>query len=168
MGAKLRIDVCLVSTNDISREGMTLILEKDGFNVVNSWESVDEIEPVKSSADFITILDCGPLASQLDAVERARNSLPSSRLVVVSEQFDLKTVIDCFSAGVQGYIIKSGRSTRMLAALRLVALVDRTTGHTSSPRPSPFPRGSWRPWSPASCAWWFQGPPAPVSQPPVR
>ena len=125
MGAKLRIDVCLVSTNDISREGMTLILEKDGFNVVKSWESVDEIEPVKSSAGFITILDCGSLAGQLGAVECARNILPDSRLVVVSEQFDLKTVIDCFSAGVQGYIIKSGRSTRMLAALRLVALGEK-------------------------------------------
>ncbi|WP_239016580.1 LuxR C-terminal-related transcriptional regulator [Sphingorhabdus pulchriflava] len=104
---------------------MTLILEKDGFNVVHSWESIDELEPVKSSNDFITILDCGSSASQVDAVERARNTLPSSRLVVVSEQFDLKTVIDCFSAGVQGYIIKSGRSTRMLAALRLVALGEK-------------------------------------------
>ncbi|RDV07242.1 DNA-binding response regulator [Sphingorhabdus pulchriflava] len=121
----MRIDVCLISSNDISREGMTLILEKDGFNVVHSWESIDELEPVKSSNDFITILDCGSSASQVDAVERARNTLPSSRLVVVSEQFDLKTVIDCFSAGVQGYIIKSGRSTRMLAALRLVALGEK-------------------------------------------
>jgi two-component system nitrate/nitrite response regulator NarL len=104
---------------------MTLILEKDGFNVVHSWESIDELEPVKSSNDFITILDCGSSASQVDAVERARSILPSSRLVVVSEQFDLKTVIDCFNAGVQGYIIKSGRSTRMLAALRLVALGEK-------------------------------------------
>jgi two-component system, NarL family, nitrate/nitrite response regulator NarL len=119
------IDVCLVSSNDISREGMALILDKEGFNVLSSWESVDELESEKSVTDFITILDCGSLSSQLGTVESARISLPNSRLVVVSEQFDLKTVIDCLSAGVHGYIIKSTRSTRMLAALRLVALGEK-------------------------------------------
>lgn len=119
------IDVCLVSPNDISREGMAIILDKEGFNVLSSWESVDDLASIESATDFITILDCGSLSSQLGAVEHARNCLPNSRIVVVSEQFDLKTVIDCLSAGVHGYIIKSTRSTRMLAALRLVALGEK-------------------------------------------
>lgn len=126
MGANnVTIDVCLVSSNDISREGMTLILDKEGFNVLSSWESVEELASEKSATDFITILDCSSLASQVTTVECAKNSFPNSRLVVVSEQFDLKTVIDCLSAGVHGYIIKSTRSTRMLAALRLVALGEK-------------------------------------------
>ncbi len=104
---------------------MSLILNKDGFNVLSTWEFVDELALVESATDFITILDCGSFASQLSAVECARNSVPNSRLVVVSEQFDLKTVIDCFSAGVYGYIIKSTKSTRMLAALRLIALGEK-------------------------------------------
>ena len=126
LGANIMaIDVCLVSSNDISREGMTLILDKEGFNVLNSWESVEELQSEKSAADFITILDCSSLANQVTTVECAKNSLPNSRLVVVSELFDLKTVIDCLSAGVHGYIIKSTRSTRLLAALRLVALGEK-------------------------------------------
>jgi two-component system nitrate/nitrite response regulator NarL len=119
------IDVCLVSSNDISREGMALILDKDGFNVLSSWETVDELASVDASNDFITILDCGSSDNQLRSVECARSSQSKSRLVVVSEQFDLKTVIDCLNAGVQGYIIKSTRSTRMLAALRLIALGEK-------------------------------------------
>lgn len=121
----MSIDICLVSSNDISREGMALILDKEGFNVLSSWESVDELASEKSDTDFITVLDCASLANQASAVECARTSLPNSRLVVISEQFDLKTVIDCLSAGVQGYILKSTRSTRMLAALRLVALGEK-------------------------------------------
>lgn len=123
--SNVSIDVCLVSSNDISREGMALILDKGGFNVLSSWETVDELASEKSSSDFITILDCGSLANQVSAVVCARNSLPNSHLVVVSEQFDLKTVIDCLSAGVHGYIIKSTKSTRMLAVLRLVALGEK-------------------------------------------
>lgn len=121
----MSIDICLVSSNDISREGIAIILDKEGFNVLSSWESVDELASENSDTDFITVLDCGSLANQVSAVERARTSLPNSRLVVISEQFDLKTVIDCLSAGVHGYIIKSTRSTRMLAALRLVALGEK-------------------------------------------
>jgi len=119
------IDVCLVSPNDISREGMALILRNEGFNVLNMWESVDELVSEKSDSDFITILDCGSVVGQLSTVALAKSSLPNSRLVVVSEQFDLKTVVDCLSAGVHGYIIKSTKSTRMLAALRLVALGEK-------------------------------------------
>jgi two-component system, NarL family, nitrate/nitrite response regulator NarL len=104
---------------------MALILDKEGFNVLSSWESVDELASEKSDDDFITIIDCGLLVSQLKAVECAKRNVPNSRLVVVSEQFDLKTVIDCLSVGVYGYIIKSTRSTRMLAALRLVALGEK-------------------------------------------
>jgi two-component system nitrate/nitrite response regulator NarL len=104
---------------------MTLILEKEGFNVLSSWETVDELKLVKPTGDYITILDCDSLAIQLAAVESAKTILPGSRVVVVSEQFDLKTVIACLGAGAQGYIIKSARSPRMLAALRLVALGEK-------------------------------------------
>jgi two-component system, NarL family, nitrate/nitrite response regulator NarL len=104
---------------------MALILDKDGFNVLSSWESVDELASENSNTDLIAILDCGSSVNQVSVVECARNRLPNSRIVVISEQFDLKTVIDCLSAGVHGYIIKSTRSTRMLAALRLVALGEK-------------------------------------------
>ncbi len=104
---------------------MALILEKEGFNVLNSWENVDDLASSDCSADFITILDCGSLEGQSKAVETARGKLPDSHMVVVSDHYDLKTVIDCIGAGVHGYIIKSTRSTRMLAALRLVALGEK-------------------------------------------
>jgi two-component system, NarL family, nitrate/nitrite response regulator NarL len=104
---------------------MALILEKEGFNVFNSWETVDDVVAMDSSSQFITILDCGSLDNQHSAVEVARKKLPHSRLVVVSDQYDLKTVIDCIGAGVFGYIIKSTRSTRLLAALRLIALGEK-------------------------------------------
>jgi two-component system, NarL family, nitrate/nitrite response regulator NarL len=104
---------------------LALILEKEGFSVLSCWESVEELASLEDANDFITILDCGSLTNQLVEVESARKFVPNSRLVVISENFDLKTVIDCLNAGVHGYIIKSTRSTRLLAALRLVALGEK-------------------------------------------
>lgn len=119
------IDVCLVSTNDISREGLNYILTREGFNVLGSGESIDELRNLAPAADFLMILDCFPLASQAGMVDRAKADLPASRVVLISDQFDLKTVIDCLNAGAAGYIIKYTKSTRMIAALRLVALGER-------------------------------------------
>lgn len=119
------IDVCLASASDISREGLTYILTREGFNVLVSGESIDELKTIAPTTDLLTIFDCFPLVSQAGMVERARTELPSSRIVLVSDQFDLKTVIDCLNAGAAGYIIKSSKSTRMIAALRLVALGER-------------------------------------------
>jgi two-component system, NarL family, nitrate/nitrite response regulator NarL len=124
-GLKVPIDVCLASTSDISREGLTYILTREGFNVLGSGESIDELRTMAPATDFLTIFDCFSLASQAGMVERAKVELPTSRIVLVSDQFDLKTVIDCLNAGAAGYIIKSTRSTRMIAALRLVALGER-------------------------------------------
>jgi two-component system nitrate/nitrite response regulator NarL len=111
--------------DDISREGLTFILEKEGFNILQSGESVDDLTCTTSAAEFLTILDCGTLVGQPGAVQRARERLSASRVVVVSDKFDLNTVIDCFNVGAHGYIIRSAKSNRMIAALRLVALGEK-------------------------------------------
>lgn len=121
----MSIKVCLVSSNDISREGLSIILEKEGIDVLETKESIEDLETVNATADLLTILDCDTLASQPGAVERARKRLPASRIVVVSDQFDMGTVIECFNFGAHGYIIKSTKSNRMIAALRLVALGEK-------------------------------------------
>lgn len=121
----MQIDVCLASKSDISREGLAYILKNEGFNVLVSVESFEDLVPAAPATDFLTILDCVPLPDQAGLVARASDEMPGSRIVMVSDQFDLKTVIDCLNAGVAGYIIKSTRSTRMVAALRLVALGEK-------------------------------------------
>lgn len=121
----MQIDVCLASKSDISREGLSHILRGEGFNVLASVESFADLVSAAPANDFLTIFDCVALDSQAELVAQARDELPGARIVMVSDQFDLKTVIDCLNAGVAGYIIKSTRSTRMVAALRLVALGEK-------------------------------------------
>lgn len=119
------IEVCLSSTSEISREGLAHILRREGFNVLVSVESIDELRTLAPATDFLNIFDGVSLANQAGTVARAREELPASRIVVVSDLFDLKTVVDCLNVGAAGYIIKSAKSSRMIAALRLVALGER-------------------------------------------
>jgi two-component system nitrate/nitrite response regulator NarL len=46
-------------------------------------------------------------------------------VIVLSNYFDLQTMIECFTQGAQGYIINSVKSARLLAALRLAALGEK-------------------------------------------
>lgn len=121
----MSIDVCLASTSDISREGLTNILSREGFNVVAAGETIEELVPLAPATDFLVIFDCFALSSQPGLVATCREEMPGARIVVVSDQFDLKTMIDCLYFGVAGYIVKSTKSVRMIAALRLVALGER-------------------------------------------
>jgi two-component system nitrate/nitrite response regulator NarL len=119
------IDVNLVSPNDISREGLAFILNKEGFNVLFATESIDENADIVRGADSITIFDNFSLTAQPGMVALAREKLPGSRVVVIADQFDLKTVIDCLHAGAVGYIVKSDKVSRIVVALRLVALGEK-------------------------------------------
>lgn len=118
-------EICLVCPNDISREGLSHILESEDFHVINSFENIDEISDTSSLSDALFIIDCISPEEQPRAVEVILSHAPSSRVVVLSETFDMKTMIECFNAGAQGYIIRTMKSPRLLAALRLAALGEK-------------------------------------------
>lgn len=118
-------DVFLVSSNDITRQGLAQILDSEGFSVRSSVETVFDLDDGSPNADDLLILDCAYTVDQGDAVADARSQQPESRIVVLSDRFDLRSVMDCINSGAQGYIVKSAKSMRMVAALRLVALGEK-------------------------------------------
>lgn len=118
-------ELCLVSGSDIFREGLTHILETEGFVVTQSVERVRDLINLDRESDQLLLLDCPLLEKQAERVEHAKQMYPSMSLVVLSDEYDPKVVIDCFNAGVQGYIIKSSKSDRIVAAFRLVALGEK-------------------------------------------
>ena len=121
----MAFDLCLVSGNDISREGLTHILESEGFNVVKSAENVRNLELEYEDTDALVVIDCPMLSGQSERVARARDMHADARVVVLSDEYDPRTIVDCFNAGAQGYIIKKVKSNRMVAALRLAALGEK-------------------------------------------
>lgn len=118
-------DVCLISLNDISREGLAQIVRSDGFSIVGSYRDFTEIRPDVIPEMAIVLIDSPESGSSPRLIETIKEALPLAIVVILADQFDLKEMVDCFHAGAQGYIIKSMKAEPLLAALRLAAIGER-------------------------------------------
>ncbi|MGE4303080.1 MAG: LuxR C-terminal-related transcriptional regulator [Novosphingobium sp.] len=117
--------VCLVGTNEISREGLAHFLRSDGFDVFCSVARLDEIAEESISTPFLAVIDAPEPSHQCDSVEELRAFAPNAMVVILAERFDLETMVSCFNLGAQGYIVKSMRSQPLVTALRLVSLGEK-------------------------------------------
>ncbi len=118
-------DLCLISPNDISREGLSHILNSAGFNIVATMQNVGELPGKALDDDFIALIDCPHAGEQYDAIDQVKLRHPSAKPVVLSEQFDVNAMIQCFDHGAHGYIVKTMRSEPLTTAFRLVALGEK-------------------------------------------
>lgn len=118
-------DLCLICPQDISREGLQSILSSDGFNIVHSCRSLTDLVDANIDSDFLAVIDLNDPDSELQAIESLRAHYPDAKVTLLVEQFDMAKMVQCFDAGVNGYIVKSIRSEPLITALRLVALGEK-------------------------------------------
>jgi two-component system, NarL family, nitrate/nitrite response regulator NarL len=116
-------DACLISPNEISRDGLSYILQSKQFNIIGSFSSVSEVSVLMP--DVLAVVDFPSTEDQLEAIEQLKALCPTVRAVVLSERFEIKSMIDCFAAGAYGYIVKSMKSMPLITALRLAALGEK-------------------------------------------
>lgn len=115
-------DIILVSPNDIARAGLSQILASEHFNIVGSFASISEVDESELPFGLLVAVDFCGSDHQVDTVQKLRQLNSSLKIVVLADQFDMRTVIDCFNIGVHGYIIKSMKSLPIIMALRLAAV----------------------------------------------
>lgn len=118
-------DVCLISPCDISREGLSNILQSEGFKVVGSFQDINEVDPDCVGPKVIAVVDCPDASEQSDTIDRLKVEYGCGIVVVLAERFDLKAMVDCFHSGAQGYIIKSMKALPLIASLKLAAMGER-------------------------------------------
>lgn len=118
-------DICLISPNDIMREGLAHILKSEEFNIVGSFNSINEIGEYELPSGLLVAVDIVESEIQVDSVMMLKTLSPNLKIVVLSNFFEMKTVINCFNAGAHGYIIKSMKSPPLIMSLRLAALGEK-------------------------------------------
>ncbi len=118
-------DLCLVSLHDISREGLHRILSSDGFNILISCRNVGRIIEANLDSDLSIVIDLQDKDAQMKAIEEVTAKYPLAKIAVLVEQFDMSSMVECFDAGVDGYIVKSMSSQPLITALRLVTLGEK-------------------------------------------
>lgn len=124
-GAAMINDVCLISPNDISREGLGFILKAEQFNIIGSYQGLPGIDQGLGDVEFLAIVDYPDPSDQADVAQQVKERFPGAIVTILAERFDLRAMVHCFNNGADGYIVKSMKSMPLIAALRLAALGEK-------------------------------------------
>src|SRR5262249_34929767 len=82
------------------------------------------------------------------ALSELRQEFPTQRIVVLADQDDRATILECLAAGASGYILKSGTLSQLLRAMETVlsggvyapaALAGAPVAHTRLPEATTSP-----------------------------
>ena len=117
--------VCVISANEISREGLAHLLSSEGFDVIYSGASIAEINEAMSSTQFIAVVDEPDPTQQCEAVYNLHASAPNAVAVILAETLDLDVMMSCFHAGARGYIVRATRAGPLMTALHMVAFGEK-------------------------------------------
>lgn len=124
-----RVNVLLLCRNSIIREGLSRILAEREFNILRSSSSsigltADVDCDPDRTPDLVLIDNC---AEECDAecIIELQARFPNSNLVMLSDRFDFKVMLQAFRLGIRAYIVKEISCERLVGTLRLVAMGER-------------------------------------------
>jgi len=116
--------VWLIDAHPLLRSGLRSQLEGRGFEVTAEAGTIDEITRNGSNGPtpHLIILD---FALGSDALVALKSAQPQSRTVIFAESAELSHLADMFSAGADGYLLKSISPNALIESLRLVTLGEK-------------------------------------------
>lgn len=118
------ISVLLVEDHALTRAGMQL-----AFKSTNEIKIVGEaangkqaVEMAQSLAPNVVLMDIGlPLMDGIAATKAIKQSLPNTRVMMLTSHSDDADLFSAFSSGADGYCLKDVESSALINAVRAVA-----------------------------------------------
>ena len=111
--------ILLADELTLVREGMlALCLAQPHYRVVAQCaDGATALRLIQTQRPDIAVLDINlPEIFTFEVVRRARESNPSTKIVVLSTRRDRKTVLEALRCGVSAFLIKSGPSNQLIEA----------------------------------------------------
>lgn len=122
-----RLRVGLVDDHNLMRDGLRLVLERSGIDVVG--ESVDAAGAFDLVARYepdIVLIDVSLGEDDgITVIRELRGRAPALRIVVVTMHRDAETVRQALYAGAAGYVVKGARAAELIDAIEAVARGER-------------------------------------------
>ncbi len=118
----MAIRVFLAENHFVVRQGLRLLLEREGFQVVgdasDGREAVRQIPELRPEAAVLDI--AMPLMNGIEAAHELRHSSPVTKIIVLTRHSDDQYVMAALRAGVRGYVLKDQVGTDLVQAIRQV------------------------------------------------
>lgn len=119
------VPTLLVEPNTLLREGLKRILSETPYSLCASGASLEEARRTwPPNADpFLLIIDAvSDHEAKCEQVAQVKAELPSARVVMLVDQYDLKRLLAAFKAGADAYLIKTVSCEVLVKSLDLVML----------------------------------------------
>lgn len=117
------IRVVLADDHAVVRDGVRLLLELEGFEVVGqAADGLEAVRLVRETNPEIAVLDRAmPLLNGVDAAREIRLACPATRLILLTMDTNETHLLEALRAGFRACVLKSFEARELIAALRAVA-----------------------------------------------
>ncbi len=119
----MAIRVMLADDHLIVRQGLSALLEQEGFDVVGQVSNGQEaVRLAGERGPDVAVLDFAmPLLNGLDAAREIVKADPRIRVVLLTMHTDDRYVLAALRAGVRGYVVKTQAASDLAQAIHDVA-----------------------------------------------
>jgi two-component system response regulator NreC len=116
------LKVLLADDHAVVREGLRILLEKEGFEVVaEASDGREAIRLCELHHPDVAVLDIGmPLLNGIDAAREITKSALRITVVLLTMHTEDHLVLESLRAGVTGYVLKTKASSELVQAIRAV------------------------------------------------
>lgn len=118
----MAVRVLLADDHEMVRQGLRILLEREGFQVVG--EASDGREAMKLCETHhpeVAVLDLSmPLLNGVDATREIMKSNPRTKVVLLTMHTEDHLIMESLRAGVTGYVLKTKAASELVQALRAV------------------------------------------------
>jgi two-component system nitrate/nitrite response regulator NarL len=115
----------IVEPNEIFRQGLIRVLSQAGCKECLGFESSEEMEKVAepSWSDSLFLVNFGQeVGSVARGVALLKVRRPRSRVVVLSEDYSHRQILEAIKAGASGYVLASMSGKALVKSLEVIAL----------------------------------------------
>jgi DNA-binding NarL/FixJ family response regulator len=116
------ITVVIADDHAVVRDGVKLLLELEGFEVVGlAADGLEAVKLVRALRPDVAVLDRAmPILNGVDAARDLRQASPGTRLILLTMDTDENHLLKALQAGFRGCVLKSYESRELVEAIRAV------------------------------------------------
>jgi two-component system response regulator NreC len=120
------LKILLADDHEIVRQGLTVLLEKEGMSVIAGVpDGREAVRFCEKQPPDVCVLDLSmPNLNGIDAAREITKRTPRTKVVLLTMHTEDHLVLESLRAGVTGYVLKTRAAEELIQAIRAVSRGD--------------------------------------------